>query len=437
MRRFPLALVAMLALSCVSWSGGSAPVHAATATAAATAAADPLQRAFVLYAGKGRAAPSLKAWEELTRLQAGVADADTGKAVAQMRAMMAAEMGRYDEALAIFPFRAAKPVAPGPAPSATMRPVDAAAAITRLARDRRVVIVNEAHHLPQTRLLLVQLLPRLRAMGFTDYAAETLDKHVGAGIVRRGYAVRGDGVYAREPVFGQLLAEAARLGYRLDSYEDAGGDDIQSRETGQAEHLAELLRRHPDARLIVHVGYAHVREARLPERMPMAAELKRLTGLDPLTVDQTTLLPWRQADDGDALRRAVDRRLPPGDGPFVFLAGDGTPWSAEPGQYDVSVAIPAAGTKHGRPAWLWDVSLQRRPFTGYGALCHGQVPCQVVAQRAGATADAVPADVVTVADLAALPALALPPGRYRLTATDADDRVLGTRTLAVAASPPR
>ena len=431
MRLVPLALaLALLALSPVPWCGLS-PARAAAA------APDPLRQAFDLYAGKGRTAPSLKAWGELSRLQASVSDADTRRAIAQMQAMMAAEMGHYGQAAVIFPFRGARPVAPGPAPSAAMRSVDAAIAIARLARDRRVVIVNEAHHLPQTRLLLVTLLPRLRAMGFTDYAAETLDRRVGPGIVRRGYAVRGDGIYSREPVFGQLLAEAARLGYRIDSYEDADGDDIQARETGQVAHLAALLRKHPGARLIVHVGYAHVRKARLPERLPMAAELKRLTGADPLTVDQTVLLPWRQPDGIDALRRAVALRLPQGNGPFVFLAGDGTPWSAEPGQYDVSAVLPVTGTSRGRPAWLWDAALQRRPFSGYGALCRGAVPCQVVAQRADASGEVVPADLVTVVDPAVLPAMALVPGRYRLTATDADDRVLATRTIAVAAAPPR
>lgn len=433
MRALPFLLAGVLALLPLPCVCGSPSTHEANAAVAP----DPMQQAFALYVGKDRTNPSLRAWQALSKLQARVADADARKAVAQMRAMMAAEMGRYEEARAIFPFRGARPAAPGPAPSAESRPVDAAEAIAHLARDRRVVIINEAHHLPQTRLLLVELLPRLRAMGFTDYAAETLGKHAGADIMRRGYAVRSDGVYSREPVFGQLLAEAARLGYRIDSYEDANGDDIQSRETGQAEHLAELLRKHPGARLIVHVGYTHVREARLPERIPMAAELKRLTGLDPLTVDQTVLLPWPQADTSNVMRRIVERRLPPGGGPFVFLAGDGTPWSAEPGQYDVSAVLPAAGVKRGRPVWLWSAALQRRPFTGYASLCHGTVPCQVVAQRAGAPADIVPTDVLTVTDLATPPAMGLPPGPYRLTATDANDRVLGVRTLAVAATSTR
>ena len=66
MRLLLLVLAGVLALSPASWFDGSVPVRAATAAAAP----DPLQRAFDLYAGKGRSAPSLKAWRELSRLQA-------------------------------------------------------------------------------------------------------------------------------------------------------------------------------------------------------------------------------------------------------------------------------------------------------------------------------------------------------------------------------
>jgi len=37
------------------------------------------------------------------------------------------------------------------------------------------VLINEAHHVPQHRALTLRLLHRLRPLGFTHFAAETLD----------------------------------------------------------------------------------------------------------------------------------------------------------------------------------------------------------------------------------------------------------------------
>src|SRR5690606_17052867 len=114
--------------------------------------------------------------------------------------------------------------------------------------DYRVVMVNEAHHKPQTRLLTLALLPELRARGFKYFAAETF----GEEPLEKGYPTKDSGYYTRDPVFAEIVREAVRLGYALVPYEAFGVLDgsQQARETRQAERLAEILARDPDAKIL-------------------------------------------------------------------------------------------------------------------------------------------------------------------------------------------
>ena len=95
----------------------------------------------------------------------------------QLLAFSEAELGLVQRGGPRFP--ASHPLArshwccPGPQ---TGSAVDAVNAITTLARDRRIVMVNEAHHDAHSRVLTLDLLPRLRAMGFSYFAAEALDE---------------------------------------------------------------------------------------------------------------------------------------------------------------------------------------------------------------------------------------------------------------------
>ena len=185
---------------------------------------------------------------------------------------------------------------------------DAIAEIVRQAADTRVVIVNESHTVTRHRNTVGRLLSALRPLGFTVYAAETfsnsedeidpIDAHP-----ELRWAAAKDGYYSREPAFGRTIGLARSLGYRLAAYEEtesqsAGRDadrteSIRARETAQAANLAEILAAmSPDEKLIVHVGYSHASEVPLPngegsENLWMAARLKALTGIDPLTISQT------------------------------------------------------------------------------------------------------------------------------------------------------
>ena len=142
-------------------------------------------------------------------------------------------------------------------------------AIPELARGYRIVLLNEAHNIPLTRSLTVQLLSKLRQEGFDYFAAETLYENDTA-LPSRGYPIDASGFYTREPVYAEMVRTALKLGFKVIAYEatsDAGGSD--ARETEQARHINErVFKADPHARLVVNAGW--------PEFSPALAEDEEL-----------------------------------------------------------------------------------------------------------------------------------------------------------------
>lgn len=353
--------------------------------------------------------------------------------IAQVMAAIEAQLGLYDEALRDYPIGrpATKGNTAGFPDSTEFTPVPAADAISELAHARQLVFINEAHHDAHTRELTLDLLPRLRAQGFTHFAAETLDEK-DRELAQRGHAVVKSGYYSDEAVYGEILRTALRLGYIVVPYESADGKaDRRQREHDQAENLyRRVFAKTPHARLLVHAGYAHVHKAKgyLWETEPLAMQLGARLHSDPLSIDQTLLRPnagkeyaaWPLLIDAYAprepvvLRHNVDRHI----------------WSLEPQTYDVSVILPRNEPRDGRPAWLELGGLRRRVAVD-AALCRETLPCLIEARYADESLDAVPADRwLQLPDATPAP-LYLFPGRYRLRAVDTHGTLLEERNLDV------
>lgn len=420
-------------------------------------------------------------------------DPATKNMAQQFFAFSEAELGLYGEAVRDFPLKARLPadtVLPTPA---HWKAVDAVDAIAGLAEHRRVVMINEAHHDAHTRLLTLALLPRLRELGYTHLAIEALVEDNDA-LHQRGYPVVGSGTeYLREPVYGEIVREALRLGYVLVPY-DPESRSTQDRESEQARTLfRKVLQGHPEAKLLVHGGYAHIDKApgRLGTVLPMAAQLHALSGLDILSVDQTDIReeePFNELEahrevtnavrTGDSLRGVPQNGLTPRldaraplrsayhqivdafrpDRPIVLRSTtDGTPWSARPTVYDLNVilppanehvssyvrdrviplrvngksliALPAAADGH-RPDWL-ALGGRRLPVSVGTDLCAKSFPCLVEAHYIGEPDNALAADRYVFLERGAGNTLWLRPGGYRLRSVDADGTVLGERAIRV------
>ena len=363
-------------------------------------------------------------------------DENLRSTVAQMLATDYSFLGRPNDAVRSYPYRSDKE-APADLPDpADYKAMPAAEWVASLANDYRVIMVNEAHHVPQTRLLTLELLAKLRRQGYTHFAAETfalMDNPIAAG-----YPTLNTGYYTREPVFAELVREAKRLGYVLVPYEpndDSGDQSQQQRETGMAQILADLVKKQPAAKLLVHAGYGHIAKSAGTQPNsadPMAREFIRLTGLPVLSVDQTGLR-WENGQAAKRLALAFGITAP-----SVLLSHDDLhTWSeSSRKRYDASVLLPATDASALRPGWL-TLGGRRQSVTLDLTPCIGHLPCLAEARYANEGDDAIPADqFVLLADGETDTPLYLAPGQYRLRLTGPDDTVLADRTLDVPAHRP-
>jgi hypothetical protein len=325
------------------------------------------------------------------------------------------------------------------------QPRPALQTIAELARGRQAVFFNEAHHLPLTRTLTVQLLAKLREEGFDTFAAETLyasdDK-----LAARGYPVEGTGFYTQEPICAEMVRTALKLGYRVVAYEAEDQVSGDARESEQARNLyARAFKSNPHARLVVDAGYGHIQKSGVYlGGRSMGEYFHQLSGIDPLTVEQVVLIPHPDPAHDHPWYTAVMQKLAPVQ-PLVFVRGDGKPWALREG-YDLSVFFPPQVVRRGRPTWLTLGGL-RKPYLVSGeAICRGTYPCLVEARYAAEGADAMAADRLALDPPAqferddtglrptgglAASELYLRPGRYRLVATDTDGRVLVRQNVTV------
>ena len=93
---------------------------------------------------------------------------------------------------------------------------DPAAVLSRAADSHQVIMISEAHHVPEHRAYGASLLPMLKKKGFTILAMETLKAPVPAaplGVSRVEAPGQLYGYYAREPQMAGLIRDALRLGF--------------------------------------------------------------------------------------------------------------------------------------------------------------------------------------------------------------------------------
>lgn len=158
-------------------------------------------------------------------------------------------------------------------------------AITKIAKERRLVLIMEAHTVSEHRAWIEQTLALFRPSGFTGYFAETIAE-AGSTLKSRGYPTLRTGFYTNDPRFGNAVRTALRLGFEVDGYDLADGD-FNRREEYEAATLAARFASRPDRRIVVHAGHAHIfkHEVRNVGRW-MGARLWTMTGVEPFTIWQ-------------------------------------------------------------------------------------------------------------------------------------------------------
>ncbi|HEX8670959.1 MAG TPA: hypothetical protein VF710_03685 [Longimicrobium sp.] len=341
------------------------------------------------------------------------------QAVSLTMVRVAAELGAYREALAHADRLYGTELLPSPSSPVPVldgfRPVDAAEYVARAADTARVVMINEAHHVPQHRAFTRSLLATLHAKGFRYFAAEALSESDTA-LNTRGYPIPRSGGYLAEPVFGDLVRTALQLGYRVVPYESR--DPRADRDLTQAGNLVRrILERDPAARVLVHAGWSHIDESGLLNGAPpMGTQFRRLAGIDPLTIDQTIMTERASpAFEHPLYAAVVDRRGVAR--PTAFVGPDGRPWTLEPGKRDVTIFHPRSVYRGGRPTWLSAGEVRQRIRLA-AEICGTAERCLVRARVESEAPNAIPMDQVEVVHGGPVPELVLPPGAYLIQVED-------------------
>ena len=355
-------------------------------------------------------------------------------------------IGDYNAARRTFSIAQPPQADDGPSPLAgSYQPRPAAEVILGLTKNRKAVFFNEAHSAPITRTLTIQLLAKLREQGFNYFAAETLyssDKDLN----KRGYPTAKSGFYVNEPLYGEMVRSALKLGFKVIAYdvENAGVGD--ARERAGAESLyAQVFKHDPNARLVVNAGFAHIQKTgKYLGGSSMVEFFEKISGIDPLCVEQTMLIQHARPDQDHPHYLAVTQanRLTQ---PTAYVSADGKPWTLKPGEYDVSVFFPPQEGTDTRPDWLTLGGL-RSSYAVASDLCHNVFPCLVEAHYADEGDDAIAADRVrinVVSDDASVAnrivshhgeaqgELFLRPGSYRVSGIDKQGHVLSSRDISI------
>lgn len=301
---------------------------------------------------------------------------------------------------------------------------DALAAIRGEAAKTRIVILNEAHHRPRDRAFALEVARTLRPLGYTILAAEAFANADGerespiTQLERDGYPRRHTGYYLNDPVFADFIRQALALGFRPSAYEQkpsqsTPGGGILEREQAQAENIAGILAGNPTAKIFIYVGFSHVMEAPVDGDKAnewMAARLKKMSGVDPLTIDQANLGEASMKRWGREAQALVAPRIRKAS---VLRLGGGF---ANVGEHahavDLQVFQPSTHLVHGRPSWLGQ--LDRTPRAVPSSLLPSEGRRLVQAFLANEGEGAIPIDQVLVEAGKPVPRLMLPkrPVRY-------------------------
>ena len=300
-------------------------------------------------------------------------------------------------------------------------PRDAIEEIVARARKTNIVILNEAHYSPRDRAFALRVARALRPLGYKTLAAEAISNNKPDSgpfatdqLKRDGFVRFTTGGYTTDPVFARFLREAMALKYEPIAYEqtkaqDRPGSGIPEREQAQADNLMQkIFSGRPKEKVLIYVGHGHLAEVPGKHGELMGARLKRMTGIDPLTIDQVGVTDL-SASAREAYAVASARI---GKSSAVFFE-DANPLvlGSLPGSVDLQVIHPRRSYRSGRPSWLVDLGGKRIPIPKHLLPAKGPRLIQLFA--ANAPDDAVPLDQVLVNAGSPPPMLIAPAGPVR------------------------
>jgi len=267
-----------------------------------------------------------------------------------------------------------------------------------------------------------------------------------SGIVNVTYPKLETGYYIADPVFADFVRQAVKATYKLVAYEIEPSQrkkenqkdfalSIIERENAQSDNLIKhVLQADPKSRVFAYVGYSHATEnwKKIREHNIgwFAAQLKKKTGIDPLTIDQVggsfnpkspSVDPvWKLIQEGENISE-----------PTVAMMGQKTIVSDQyNGKVDLSVFHPAHRLIEGRPNWL-SLGGYRKPFTIQNKEFYQGQETLVQAFRVEEKENAIPVDQILLHSKDGSSNFLLPKGKYRIQTSTIAENKLSDKTIEI------
>jgi hypothetical protein len=275
--------------------------------------------------------------------------------------------GMHDKALYSHNYQTQKDLL-SPIALDNFQPVSAISEILTRANDEKIIMINEAHHITQHRVLSIKLLEGLWNQGYKYFAVEALGES-GEEFVSSNFITSEAGYYTQDPIFVHLLIEAKRLGFKLISYDYGDQSSRLNREMSAGNNLvSKIFKEDPDAKVLIHCGYSHIKES----DGWLAEILHKETGINPFTINQTHIVEQFSVKNESPIYAAItnqfDFKEP------IVLEKNGSLWSAKPNSYDVNVIWPRTTYIKDRPSWAL---LNRKQIKVNSKLCNENFPCLI------------------------------------------------------------
>ncbi len=220
-------------------------------------------------------------------------------------------------------------------------------------KNNKLIIINESHHNAKHRVFTESLLEDLFNNGYRNLCLEALNKGFKEDSLlnRRKYPIQTTGYYIKNPQFGNLIRTALKIGYKLFPYETTQNIGGEVREKDQAENIAKIIKENPNEKFIVHCGSGHTLEGEIHffGGAALAGRLNKLTGINPLTIDQVFYSEKSKKEYRTSIFKSFKI-----DKPSVLLDQKGDPFSYKRGNswMDIVVFHPNTEYINNRPNWL-------------------------------------------------------------------------------------
>jgi len=301
------------------------------------------------------------------------------------------------------------------------------------AKTRRVIMINEAFAKPLHRAFTLSLLADLHRLGFRYLAMEMLNNFHDSSL---SHVNMHTGYYACEPVAAELIRTALSLGYTLVPYEDtaAGFHTASQRDSIQAENIYKVLQDDTSAKILVHASFTHISKKVGPDGfIPMALAFKNISGIDPLTIDQTDMTEESNFAYGRIIYQAYLAKFPLTE-PSMALVNGSPVNVADKDLYDLCVIHPPTHYKDGRPTWL-SLDGLRQPFTVKppveGVYLTQAYYLNEIIANDNAPWQLIPADQTYITNGAGSYPLYLRKGKYRIYFRDINYQIMNTLNVEV------